>query len=325
MTPERLGATYLQLDDQLTKKGIRKQIQFMGGDLIEGSTDPKSPYNQAKWFAHMAQHMPGVFESYSAHVYWDYDDLRRFETRLADVRDILNRLASLPPGQTLRHPLPVFITEFGTRSKDRSVKGVIDPGNYHEGGRAIPLAQTKIAAFQHALFQIRAAQMGYAGIVKWDCHFGKYDSGTQAYYAIGPPGPPAQPREWQLYPMYFLLRLVTMTTEPGWKVLPVKRSPRAAGSGTKQLVAFQGSGKELTILGLDERGAGLNRTSGTRVSYEIGGLPGRTAFKVVFWNKAGGGRLRLDPPIVTDSAGVVKIVAPLHSVFALTTKALPAL
>ena len=129
--------------------------------------------------------MQGVFDSLSAHVYWDYDATSRFEQRLDDVRDILNRLANMPHGDTLQSPMPVFITEFGTRSKDRAVKGVVDPGNFHDGKEKIPLHKTNIAAFQTAWFQIRAAQIGYAGMLKWDCHFGMYDKTERAYYAIG--------------------------------------------------------------------------------------------------------------------------------------------
>ena len=130
ITPAGLGLTYRELDKQLTAKGLRTQIRFTGGDLIEGSRDPNSPFNQAKWFEHIAHNMQGVFDSLSAHVYWDYDATSRFEQRLDDVRDILNRLANMPHGDTLQSPMPVFITEFGTRSKDRAVKGVVDPGNF---------------------------------------------------------------------------------------------------------------------------------------------------------------------------------------------------
>jgi hypothetical protein len=328
-TPVQLGTTYRVLDKLLVAKGIREQLRFMGGDLIEGSRDPKSPYNQAKWFDHMSKHQLDILDSFSTHIYWDYDDLGRFRTRLEDVRNILNRLAKVPPGETLRYPVPVFITEFGVRSKDRRLKGVVTPGNYHDGDTEVPLSQTNIAAFQAGLFQIRALQMGYAGMVKWDCHFGKYDSGTQAHYMIGPPGPQTQPREWQLYPTYFLLRLITMTTAPGWQVLPVKRNTSAPGSGTKHLVAFQGGGTDLTILGLDERGAAFNTASGTQVSYTIGGLPPDRSFSLVLWNKAGnktGGRtLNLEQTITTDGTRVAKLTVPAHSVFALTTRTLSAL
>ena len=180
-----------------------------------------------------------------------------------------------------------------------------------------PLAKTNVAAFQHAWFHILAAQLGYAGTVKWDGFYGKYDRGTQAYYAIGPP----ESDGWQLYPMYFLLRLLTMTTEAGWQVVNVQQS--ASSERTKHVTAFVGAAGELTILGLDGRGALLNSASTTRISYEIGGLPSRASLALVLWNRAGGGKLVVDSTIAADADGVARITVPLQSVFALTTKSLP--
>ena len=62
-----------------------------------------------------------------------------------------------------------------------------------------------------------------------------------------------------------------------------------------------------------------------RVPYTIGNLPHDTRFQFLFWNERGGGGLVRSPtPITTDADGVATVTAPLHSVFALTTKALPA-
>jgi hypothetical protein len=326
MTPPRLGATYRELDKHLAAKGLRKQIRFMGGDLIEGSKDVNSPFHQAKWFAHMHRNMPGVFDSFSTHIYWDYDDTDRFKDRLKDVRDILNGLAGNSGAASLQYPLPVYVTEFGTRSKDRGHDGAVDPGNFVDSDGAIPLTRTNVAAFQAAWFQISAARMGFTGMLKWDCNFGRYDKGKQAYYAIGKPIPPNAPKGWELFPMYHLLRLFTLTTAPGWKVLPVVRNENAAGSGTKHLVAFQGP-DDLTIIGLDDRGAPRQKPTSMTVPYEIGGLTGRGPLQLVLWNKAGGGLLHRESVVKPDAAGVVRLenVVPLHSVFALTTRPVPQL
>jgi hypothetical protein len=173
---------------------------------------------------------------------------------------------------------------------------------------------------------IRAAQRGYAGMVKWDCYFGKYDltpppKGLQQHYAIGPPVPPAL-REWELLPMYHLLRLFSITTARGWKV----RSVIPTENQRKHLVAFQGARGQLTILGLDDRGADLNTTSKTRATYTIGGLPGNTSFQLLCWNLGGHGKNKLaKQPVKTNAGGVATVTAPIHSVFALTTKKLPPL
>ncbi|MGZ8708564.1 MAG: hypothetical protein ACXW0R_14410 [Gaiellaceae bacterium] len=190
-----------------------------------------------------------------------------------------------------------------------------DPGDFQPGATKIPLRETNVAAFQHAWFQIRAAQLGYAGTIKWDCFFGRYDRGKQAYYAIGAPGPGSQ--GWKLYPMYYLLQLFTLTTKPGWRVLAIKNN---SGTRTKQLAAFAGPGSELTIVGLDERGALRNGRVDEAVSYSIGGLQERGAFTLVLWNRAGGGKLVSAGTINADATGTATVTAPLHSVFALTTK-----
>ena len=164
-------------------------------------------------------------------------------------------------------------------ASSRAERNGVDPGNFHDG---TPLAKPNVAAFQHAWFYILATQLGFAGCVKWDCFFGKYDRGTQAYYALGPPPPPGH-EEWEPFPFYFLLQLITTTTGTGWSALKVANN---GGDGHKHLVAFQAHDKTLTILGLDDRGASINTPSGARVDYAIGNLPPNTSFTLALWNRA---------------------------------------
>ncbi len=300
VTPDRLAELYEILDRRLAALGLRDLVRFMGGDLIEGSRDPRSPLSQHRWFERLAGGLADLFDAYAVHVYWDYDDPGRFEQRLDDVRLIVDGLT---------HPKPIFVTEYGTRSKDRHEQGVVDPGTFH----GTPLCRTAIAAFQAAWFQIRAAQLGYAGAIKWDCYFGRYDDGRQAYYAIGEPG-----REgWQLYPTYFLLRLFTLTTQPGWRVLAVDRR---AGRDTREVAGFAGPQGEVSVLGLDTRGSGLNGTSSSLAPFTIGGLPPSTRFELLLWNRSGNGKLAVGHPVLSDAAGIASLEIPIHSVFALTTR-----
>jgi hypothetical protein len=309
VTPDRLAEMYELLDTRLTANDLRKQIRFMGGDLIEGSTKPDSPINQQKWLEHMSKHNAGLFDAYSVHIYWDYDHTGRFEKRLTDVRGIVDHL---------EHKKPLYVTEYGMRGKNRGTKGVVDPGHFVNGKASIPICETNITGFQNAWFQIRAAQLRFAGTIKWDCHFGKYDRGNQAYYAIGRPTADG----WQAFPAYHALRLVTLTTEVGCNV----REVHAKNPGdTRKLVAFGDPKAELTVLGLDSRGAPLNGTSSTNVLYAIGGLPAGKRFQLVVWNRRGGGKLALDDPITTSPQGVARLTVPLHAAFALTTKELPPL
>ena len=139
-------------------------------------------------------------------------------------------------------------------------------------GRSELVGQTTIAAFQHAWFEIAAAQHGCAGTAKWDCYYGMYDKGQQAYYAIGQPGVDG----WPLYPMYFVLWLLAHAVPTGWRALGVER--KGAAAGTKELAVFAGEGGRLTVLGLDTGGATLERPSPEPpVTYAIGGLPAGTS------------------------------------------------
>ena len=220
--------------------------------------------------------------------------------------------------------MPVFVTEFGTRGRERRPSTVNDPGNFHEGSIKIPLAQSKVAAFQHAPVPDSRLQHGCVAMAKWDCHFGKYDlkKARQAYYAIGPPGPPHQPRQWQLYPMYFLLRLMTITTAPGWKVLRVKRNPPRRPA--RHLVALKGEGKGLTILGLDERGPGRGDPRKSSPIHDRRAAAAHTIqARLVEPSRRRQTRSRQDSHRQRCRSREDNV--PLHSVFALTTKPLPTL
>jgi hypothetical protein len=299
VTPERLDDMYHKLDRRLSEKGLRQQIRFMVGDLIR-----ESPDNQQLWFDHMDGTLAELMDAYSVHIYWNYFKTSKFEERLTEVQRFV---------AALRHTnaKPVFITEYGVRGHNRPP----NPGILKDGTPAGQLlSKTNVAAFQQAWFLIRSMQLGYVGTVKWDCHHGKYD-GTynHRHYVIGPP----TAEGWPLFPMYHLLRLVTLTTEPGWRVLKLKQTPVKT---TKKLVAVTGPGNALTILGLDSRGALDNSDSGESVSYTIDVQRPNARFTLALWNRAGGGQLASEGQLSANAAGVAKVTAPRHAVFALTTK-----
>jgi hypothetical protein len=293
ITPAQNGAMYRALDRHLAAAGVRGQIRFMGGDLVQN--------NQRAWFRYMASRLPDLLDAYSVHIYWDYWDTAKFRRRLTEVQEIV---AALP--QSGRKPL--FVTEYGVRGTRAA--NVPAPGVFADG---TPIARTTIAAFQQVWFQIVATQLAYVGTVKWDCYYGKYDRGTQAHSAIG------HWRDgWPLFPTYFAIRLVTETTEPGWKAVGLQR--RQPSARTKYLAAFAGPAEELTILGLDGAGARLNTVSSRQVSFTIGGLPQQAPFTLALWNRTGDGQNELVGEVEADDAGQVTVSLPLHAVFALTTQ-----
>jgi len=295
-TMQQYEALYRALDRDLTAAGVRKQIRFMGGDLVQA----KSPLGQtqAQWFAFLATNMADLLDAWSIHVYWDYWDTEKLVRRLTQVRQIVDAL----PAAERRS---LYVTEFSARGL-RALNGVSypEPGVYADG---TPLPNTTINAFQHAWFDVLAARLGYAGTVKWDGYTAKYDRSTQDYSLIGPPT-----QGWPLRPVYNVTRLFTSTTKPGWKVVGV-----AGSSGTKLVAAYAG-GKQTTVIGLDTSGATLATPSTTVVSYAVGGLPPGASFQLYVWNPDGSGAIAPPVAVQSDTAGMLQVSAPLQSVFAVT-------
>jgi hypothetical protein len=282
---------YRVLDQSLRGDGIRDQVKLMGGDLVQN--------NQKTWLTYMSTHMADVLDAYSVHIYWDYWDTAKLESRLNEIKAI-----DLSTG-----PRPIYVTEFGVRG-NRSVFGLpaYQPGVWADG--ETPMAQTNVNAFQLAWFNVLASRLGYPATVSWDAFNAKYDSGTQDFSCIGPAP------TFQLRPCYWLLRLFTATTEPGWRVLGVP-----GFSGTKLVTAYAGPMGQYTVVGLDRAGAQLNDASGAAVPYSIGGLPANVTFRLVVWNADGGGTLSDGAPVTTDARGVAAFSVPQHAVFALTNHA----
>ena len=158
----------------------------MGGDLIEGSQDPESPIHHKKWFEHMSRNLAQTSSMAIGHAYWNYDEVARFKSGSRHPEDRRRPEESQAAvHHRVRGARQEPATEHGGRPRRL-------PAGRHEDQRC---GRRTSARFEHAWFQIRAAQLGYAGTIKWDCFFGRYDGGKQAYYAIGAPGPGAEGME----------------------------------------------------------------------------------------------------------------------------------
>jgi len=294
-TMDQYDRMYRLLDATLVADGVRDRIRFMGGDLVE-QTSPLGQ-TQGDWFRFMAERMNDVLDAYSVHVYWNYWGRAKATSRLKTIRKIVDAL----PAETRK---PVYVTEFGVRGS-RPV-GDAGPGSWDDGS---PLENTNVSAFQQAWFALQAARMGFAGVVKWDAYFGRYDLRPQAFGLIGPPG-----EGWPLRPGYNALRLLTRATKPGWTLAPVD-----GVSGSRLVTAFAGQPGELTLFGLDTAGARLNTVSGTTVTYAIAGLPPGARFNLAIWNNDGSGTVAPVAGVTIDASGVATFAVPLQAVFALTT------
>jgi hypothetical protein len=301
ITMEAYEKQYRDLDPLI--QSIRGQVRYMGGDLVRGP-DTGAP-NQNVWFQYLGTHMSDILDAYSIHVFWDYWDTQKLVDRLTEVRAIVDALP-----EAARKP--IYVAEYGVRGL-RTFNGApqVDPGVWQDG---TPITQTNVSAFQHAWFDVLAADLGYLGTSKWDSYFGKYDNGTQAYYAIGAPQ-----NGWPLYPMYNLLQLFTTTVKREWQVVSVDAVP----STSRLLSAFVGKKKQLTVIGLDTAGAQLNTISDVQVPYSIGGLPPAQKLRLVIWNEAGDGMRGATKTVATDANGAVSITVPQQAVFVLTSIRLP--
>jgi hypothetical protein len=295
ITMAQYEAQYRALDPYI--QSIRGQVKYMGGDLVRAPD--VGPPNQQAWFQYMATKMSDILDAYSIHVFWDYFDPQKLVDRLTEVRAIVDALP-----QAGRKPL--YVSEYGIRGL-RTFNGAPagDPGVWEDG---TPMAQTNINAFQHAWFDVLAAELSYVGTSKWDSYFGKYDNGTQAYYMIGSPAD-----GWPLYPIYNSVRLLTFSVVAGSRTVNVASVPNTS----RLLAAYVGKAGEHTVVGLDTAGAQLNTVSPTVVSYTIGGLPPSKSFQLTIWNAAGDGLVGQPTPAATDAAGVVTISIPQQAVFAL--------
>ena len=315
INPPLLKSMYESLDTALGD--LRPQIQFMAGDLIQGA-DPRQEYppsaplppafndigsnwrgfsNQGYWVKWMQENMDEIVDAYSIHIYWNaYSDIGakpKFLTRLETIRG---------SGK------PFYVTEFDVRGNKPYGSGG-PPGTLRD--QTTPVQQSKLAAFQHAWFQIAAAQLGCAGTAKWDAYQATYDATPQSFYTIGGP----DQNTWDSYPTYDLLRLFTTTTEPGWQTASVPGvEPWAA------VAEFRG-GAELAIVGLDTRWAMRNDDSQQQSSFTLPtGLASGAQLAFLVWNHDGDGRISRQAPVTVGAQGPVTVDVPQQGVFALTTK-----
>jgi hypothetical protein len=297
LTPAQLEPWYRALDTKLRALGLRDQIRFMGLDLLAT--------NQQAWFDYAATHMNDLLDAYSIHVFWDYWDTAKLEQRLRDVRAIVDAL----PADAQK---PLYSMEYGVRGiKQIGATTFIEPGVW-DATLQIPLTQTNVNAFQQAWFDIESAALGYAGTVKWDSYFGKYDNGSQAFFMIGQWGDNGI---WPTYPVYNVVRLLTAATRPGWNVTSVEND---SISDTRIAASYAGPSGELTVVGLDRQGGQLNDASATVVPYAVGGLPASTTFRLLEWNRDGDGRNVDAGTVTSDEAGVAQFGVPEQGMFALT-------
>lgn len=298
---------YRSLDRELRALGARGRVRFMGGDLVRSTVGP----SQADWFRYMASEMGDLLDAWSVHVYWDFWDPGKIDERL--LKEVRTIFSTIPEGQ--RRPL--YVTEFGVRGIETfEGEPSFQPGSWPDG---TGMSDTNTSAFQHAWFNIRAAQLGYSATVKWDVYPAKYDLGTQDFSTLGPGA-----QGWQPRPVYNLLQLLTLTTTPrGGEVVDVV--PSAGTDPSRLLTTYVSPAGDITVLGLDTRGGTPSTASSEPVPYRIAGLPPNSFLRLFVWNGDGSGRNVDEGFFATDATGTIELSIPLDAVFALTNTPIVAL
>ena len=288
------------LHRELRNRGVRSRIRFMGGDLIRSTAgDP-----QAEWFRYMARNMGDLLDAWSVHVYWDFWEPDKIDERL--LREVRTIFSTIPAEQ--RRPL--YVTEFGVRGLEGfEGERSFEPGFWPDGR---PMSETNAAAFQQAWFNLRAAQLGYSGTVKWDVYPAKYDAGTQDHSSLG-----SAAQGWPIRPVYRMLQLLALTTKPRGGSI-VELVPAAGADQSKLLTGYISPAKDITVLGLHMAGGSIATTSNVPVPYNVGGLPPNMFFRLLVWNDDGVGGIVDKGFIATAPDGTLQFSAPLDSVFALT-------
>jgi hypothetical protein len=283
ITMDDYKACYTSLDQALKTLGIRNNIKFVGGDLVET--------NQQTWFSYMSANMNDLLAGYSSHIYWNDNDAAKPVTRLTGVAAIVNGL-----GAGVK---PTYITEYGVRGSVTT--GLPDPGDLT--GTTTPISQTTTSALENALFQIEGMNLGFAGFSRWDCFKAKYDGGVQYYSCIGS-GTDGYP----LYPLYYMTCLFTRSSQPGWSVVKTSQ-----GSNASEAVAVlqdkTGQNRAVYV---------VNKSNGS-YPFVIGGLPAKESFHVLAWNNDLQGKIAKLADAVTDDKGVLRVSLPAQSVIAATT------
>jgi hypothetical protein len=327
ITFDQYDALYRALSADLVARGLRSQIQLMGGGLVENAGNPARDHYA--WMQLIGERMNDVVDGYSEHVYWNYDQQGRLEYRLRDTAHLMNEV--LPPNERK----PTYMMEYGIRGYNSCNGKPVLPAQdwlYYRDASCSDIWRTNVAGFQQLWFEIDSAQLGVAGTSKWDAYWSRYDRSSvnnQVYWTIGPPteGSP-------LTPTYYALSLLFHTTVPGWQIIrvdpwqdddwsvPAYRVPGFTSNDQpeKELVGYAGPSGELTIVGLDTHGKDLNTAStDSPASYSIGGLPPNTPFNLALWNATGDGKNSVAATITTNAAGVARFDVPLQGAFALTT------
>ena len=199
---------------------------------------------------------------------------------------------------------PLYITEFGVRGLGTfEGEPSFEPGFWPDG--------TGMSATNAARSSTRGStsarrSSAIRGTVKWDVYPAKYDAGTQDSSALGPGA-----EGWPARPVYNLLQLLTLTTEPrGGHIVEVRTDAAGATREAGHGVRLAGERHH------DSRSPHGGRRDPDDVARPghrtaLGGLPANALFRLLVWNGDGNGTNVDAGFFATDANGAIEISVPL--------------
>jgi hypothetical protein len=284
---------YRFLDEALRSHGLRDQVRFVAGDLVERGNS-----TQDVWLRYLHRNMevarpqfPSVLDGYSIHVYWEPGaGAQGFPAKPERRLTNLARTA-----RTLGLEAPIYVAEYGVRQ----VRARIKPGRI--GG--VRIDESPLAAFQHGWFSAIAAQRGCAGLSKWVLYRTDRAAGFGEWGMIGAPA-----GGFARFPVYRVTRLFSHFVPRGWLANGLSRV--ATNVIATRFVAADGSDHSVLVLNNAARGR----------QFKVQGLRANQDYFVVAWNRDGHGSLASLPPLRADGTGAATVQLPAHGIVALSTR-----
>ncbi|MBS2029704.1 MAG: hypothetical protein JST54_17525 [Deltaproteobacteria bacterium] len=285
-----LDAALKKLPDPAHPKlGVRADVRLVGGDLVEG-VRKDGTRSQDDWIHFMDQHMSNVLDGYSVHIYWPPNDPQKMESRLANLQTLI---------VTLKHPKPLFVTEYGVKGNPGVVPGTSKP-NTEPGiwdGKNVEL--TTASGFQHALYNTLAPQYGVVGSVNW-AGYGTDNHTFQGWGEIRDAS-----AGFSTTPTYRVERLFSNAAGKGFRANGLGRA------NGETVSRFVGPSGESTVFALNQNAD----ARGVRIT----GLKPGTSYHVTTWNADGTGALKMGTPVKVAADGTLTVQVSSNGVVALTT------
>jgi hypothetical protein len=297
-TMELYDALYRDLDEALKKRGIRKSVALVGGDLVAKGLGKPVGYGrscQDDWLDFMRAEMKDVLNGYSIHAYWEPHS-RDFPKHPTER---LKHLAKLGIEK------PLYVTEYGVRQLAAKPR----PGTFDGTPDGTKMEQSPDVGFQHAWFDALAPQCGCVGVVKWVLYKTSKRGEFGEWGMIGPRR--GKPEPFHPWPACEVTRLFNHLIGPRWKA-----DGLCLASGDKLLAsAFKGPDGHQSVVVLNA----LPQPQ----EVLLGGLTNDGSYNAAEWNRDGTGELRHLEPLTTDGHGRRLISVPRRGLVALSTRPLP--